>query len=274
MFCPNCGKEIGEGSRFCQYCGKKTKNEGEYFSNFDFHIKDKWLNGYKMDIKVPKEQIVFSFWILNKNITKIDIGNYEHVGIRKVKESDFVMKTKIKHKKYEDAMNNIYTLYDYIIKEPTQILRTDYNLMGIDYNAHYIYDLSGDNVPEIIFLGKERIPSGACITPVQHIVILGENNFVSLPGNQIVFSDVANVFYIPRSFQEDTTWKKYEMETDTDGNLVANCIASFTTDTLEEVEKAGLPKARLYNAMVQQASQSEFQRSVQCLNDSFVFEKY
>jgi len=27
MFCPNCGKEIGEGSIFCQYCGFKLVSE-------------------------------------------------------------------------------------------------------------------------------------------------------------------------------------------------------------------------------------------------------
>ena len=27
MFCPNCGKEIGEGSNFCQYCGFRMVSE-------------------------------------------------------------------------------------------------------------------------------------------------------------------------------------------------------------------------------------------------------
>jgi len=27
MFCPNCGKEISEGSNFCQYCGFKIVSE-------------------------------------------------------------------------------------------------------------------------------------------------------------------------------------------------------------------------------------------------------
>jgi len=27
MFCPNCGKEIPDGSTFCFYCGAKITNE-------------------------------------------------------------------------------------------------------------------------------------------------------------------------------------------------------------------------------------------------------
>jgi len=29
MFCPNCGKEIPDGSKFCQYCGAKLSLTGE-----------------------------------------------------------------------------------------------------------------------------------------------------------------------------------------------------------------------------------------------------
>jgi len=52
MFCPNCGKEIGEGATFCPFCGTKIEErkavvvaekpaqKGFFASLFDFSFKE------------------------------------------------------------------------------------------------------------------------------------------------------------------------------------------------------------------------------------------
>jgi len=52
MFCPNCGKEIGEGATFCPFCGtrieekkavvvaEKPAQKGFFASLFDFSFKE------------------------------------------------------------------------------------------------------------------------------------------------------------------------------------------------------------------------------------------
>lgn len=53
MFCPNCGKEISENSKYCLYCGHKFEQEEEIFSHS--YYKDSYKKSYK------KEPEKFSF---------------------------------------------------------------------------------------------------------------------------------------------------------------------------------------------------------------------
>ena len=58
MFCPNCGKQINDNSKFCAYCGhkfeEKPQNESEMFQHSYYkesYIKD----AEKKEIRREKE---------------------------------------------------------------------------------------------------------------------------------------------------------------------------------------------------------------------------
>lgn len=248
----------------------------------EYDIDERWLDGYMVILLDKEEQTALVMLSLNEDVQKINIHNFEHVAFRKIEEDDYVMRFGYWQENYETVMDNAYQKYREIIEDPTTYLQNNYDEPGDNYNLHYLYDLSGDNVPEMIFMGQPR-----------RMAIVGDKNAISLSCDQIVFSDIPNIFYTSIAFQGDVTWEKYEIQTDVQGYLVANKIAGFGTymeetfwyneeditadeyaKLMAEIDKTDRPKPRLYDTDEYIASKKGFQRSVQCLNNNFVFENY
>jgi len=255
---------------------------GQEVACSEYDMDQRWLDGYMLVLLDKEEQTALVMLSVNEDVQKINIDNFEHVAFRKMEENDYVMRYGYWQENYETVMDNIYQKYREIVKEPTSYLQNNYGEPGDNYNLHYLYDLSGDNVPEMIFMGQPR-----------RMAIVGDKNAISLGCDQIVFSDIPNIFYTSIAFQGDVTWKKYEVQTDAQGYLVANNIASFGTNMeetfwyneeditadeyaklMDEIEKTDRPEPRLYDTDEYIASKKGFQRSVQCLSNDFVFEDY
>ncbi len=248
----------------------------------EYDRDERWLDGYLTFLVDREEQVALIMLRLDADVETINKDIFEHVAFRKMEDDDYVMRFGYWQENCEAMMDNVYQKYREIVKDPTTYLQNNYEEPGDNYIYHYLYDLSGDNVPEMIFMGNPR-----------RTAIVGEKNAISLSCDQIVFSDTPNIFYTSIAFQADVTWDKMELQMDEQGYLVANSIARFGINsdgtcwyneesiTAEEYEKIigeikrkDIPQPRMYDATESIASEKGFLRSVQCFTNDFVFEEY
>lgn len=239
------------------------------------------LSGYMMVVLNPEEQMTFAMEILSEDENDINKDSFEHVAFRKLTDADYVLRANAELENYDARMETMYQKYKEIVEDSTAYLQADCSAPGENYTSHYLLDLTGDNVPEVIFMGTPRC-----------LAIVGEKNSIPMFGNEILFSNTPNVFYIKTAFQENISWQKYEINTDAEGYLVANLMETLEIDLdgytlngenitekeylslLSEIEKTDRPKPRMYDTEEYIASQKGFYRSVQCLTNEFVFDNY
>lgn len=242
---------------------------------------ERLLQGYMTAVSDEEEAAVFMFGLLTDDEGQYDMirDSVEQVVIRRITEDDLVLKMQVDDE-YEQRMTDMFQKYREITDSPTEYLQTNYYAPGSEYNYHYLYDVTGDGVPEIFFQGN---PSLFCI--------VGEANAVCLHGvDEIVWTDMENIFYTKSTSQAGINWDRYEVSIDMLGYMEINRVASIAIDhegnysmngetitrekyldVISIVEQNYLPEPRRVYSKEYVLSKKGFKDSVKRLTDEFLY---
>lgn len=234
MFCTNCGKEIKEGIRFCQYCGNEIVKE----DTVKAATAKNGVNGSAEEARTNREKskqwyvqsvigivlVAAIILIIGINLGKGDRTSEVQDGteagtLTAQSNDDFVSESSIGEESYEERMQNMYQKYKKIVEDPTKYFEDNYGTTGADYNRYSLIDLTEDKIPEIILYGSAHM-----------ISIVSEKNDIALPGDQIVWTEASNIFYTKTTSDGEVTWRKYEVSKNTDGSVSAENIESVSTN--------------------------------------------
>lgn len=189
-------------------------------------------------------------------------------------DKNMIYRTSIVGEDYDKRMANMYAKYKEIVKDTDTYMTEICENPGMEFDYHYIYDLTRDGVPEIIYMGN---PHWICI--------VGEKNAINLPGSTVVLDSEPGIIYVPVYGTDSSVWTKYKVTVDEQGYLVSEVVdAEYLTkkqgvytyrgyvideqefiDTQEQLfEKCYMPDAILYYWGLS-ASEGQFYNSVKRL---------
>lgn len=110
MFCKECGKEIAEDSKFCQYCGAKLTTEKK------LNITNNFVNNIVEHKILSLLIIIYLLWVMSDSLqgsTEFTLGDYNPVSDFLI---DFIQKgilplvilylAVLLYRKYKDKLNH------------------------------------------------------------------------------------------------------------------------------------------------------------------------
>ena len=182
---------------------------------FSIHDEESLLEDNQVFIYDPKEQVILGLMLASDDSKEREIftKNLDRLVFRKEQDSDYVFRTENRPEDYDDRMKAMYQKYREILKSPTKYLSTNYQADGNEYGIHYLYDMTDDGIPEIIFLASPKC-----------ICIVGEKNAINLSGEAVYWGSKPGEFYSHCFWQGNGGWDHYEVSIDGNGNMVLNTI--------------------------------------------------
>lgn len=130
----------------------------------------------------------------------------------------YISDTEVETENYGDRIEKMYQKYIYISMEPTKYLKENYDAPGEIYNSHYLYDFTGDSIPELVYMGD---PNWICV--------VGEKNAVHINGDSIHWCKEQDKAYITLFRQQDGEWVKYWFTSSETGHLSVTPYEEYLT---------------------------------------------
>lgn len=246
------------------------------------------LSGYVSIVYDSEKQMVVAAGILDAEENRQEAAqNYlQQIIFDKVVDEDFVYYVKSLPSDYEERIEAMYQKYDEILDSPTEYLQNNYEAVAEEYADYYIWDLTDDGIPEIIFMGSQH-----------RICIVGEKNAINLVGDFIAWSKESGEIYVRYTIPGELTWNKYKIMEDNgylsletlsdecleisqeyiEGELVSVYTLANAEISEEEFcrisEKfflVDIPSPKLRSTSANIISRIEFYRSTMCLSDEDV----
>lgn len=237
--------------------------------------------GYVACVFDAEEQAMLLAWFGSEDDAEAEMfrDNVGQLVFRKQQDSDYVFRSRNLAENYEERLKFMWRKYNEMINKPTEYLTTNYEAVGEEYQLHYVYDLTDDGIPEIIYFGR---PNWICI--------VGEKNAINVGGDSIYWGKEPGIFYTSLFWQMSGGWSQNKLVTDENGYLVLDCLASEYLETdgqaywhlgveipeedywkiVEELESPYTPDARIYGDEYV-AAWGGFQRSAKQLSDDYVY---
>lgn len=241
--------------------------------------QDKELIAIWMDGESQKVQYIMANGI-DASMQEI-VENLKQTVFRELREDDFVFRTEQMVDNYESRMDAMYQKYQEILEDTDTYLLENYNAPGNEYTQHYLYDLTGDNIPEIIFVGNPR-----------SVMIVGESNAISLPGvSNMMWGKSPNVVFTEGGYMGDVSVNKQIILMDNQGNLVveyeryleknADGRCLFLGEEISQEQYAEIlentQKEQTFTPYLFEEGGTTlhwFNKSVKCLNNEFIFSPF
>ncbi len=185
------------------------------------------MNGYGVYVPAIDQQTMFVFAILNENEKqcKKDLESLLEIDYKKADDSDFIRNATLSEEEYTNRIDDMYAKYMDIAFNPDSFLKEQWQAPGEMYDYQQLVDMTNDGIPEVFFLGN---PKSICI--------MGEENVITLWGDEIFWSDEPNIFYVDISYPGEFTYVKYELVVDENGYISAKVLEEEYLKLFEETD--------------------------------------
>lgn len=248
--------------------------------------EDEWfdvnlLDGYLIGACDKENNIAMLCGVLSNNDEENEITKeyLTELAYKLKEDSDYLYLKEDVTDEYLQRMNSMYEKYAEIIEDATGYLKNDYMMVGEEYTQYYLVDLTADEIPEIVFIGRPN-----------WIAIVGEKNAISLNGSSIIWTNVPGEFYTCVAFSFTEEWSRYKISVDKEGIMSVDCIqGEYLSSNGEEYQYEGktiteeeykkifseLNHPYVYKATIHNSSgkvsEKDFYRKVQRLSNDFVY---
>ena len=136
--------------------------------------------------------------------------NVEQFGFSINTEDDYEYTALYQEEELDLRLRVMYEKYLAIVENPYDIFTDDIDASRFaSLGEYWLMDLTQDGIPEIICIGEGK-----------WVYIVGEQNYISLGGiSDIYQTEDPNVIIVKGGWPGETTWDKYEVGADNNGNL-------------------------------------------------------
>jgi len=167
-------------------------------------------HGYSAIVYDDLEKIMLVMLTLDDNEESLakEPPYMEQTVFRGIEDSDTVNMCIYPKEEQKARIDSLYEKYKEIVYNTDEVLQTQYDAIGEEFQGHCLKDVNSDGIPEIVYLGN---PGRVCV--------VGEENAISLPARGIYWTNDDNVFYTTYSFPGCYGYRKYEITTDISGKM-------------------------------------------------------